>query len=263
MNSTRTLLLITAGIVIAVNAFVLAGVVWNRSDTPESQLSLSQRELHLPSRSRHAEENSGLALELQWSALDYEANPYNARTPVWLDQNKLRSLGFSKLDPDDTRAHRRESPREVLLVLELAGPAYHAAVQQAEKKLAELQAKPAKSDVLESWERRLTSLKNKDSRLYAVDAGLDLDALRQRYQDRQQYAIVPALIGWNSRLVNKRFTTQGHIRNLPGKQINLPSELRAPFEKLSDNNLNQYQVEVAFGQRLEPWIISAKVTAKP
>ena len=136
-------------------------------------------------------------------------------------------------------------------------------MQQAEKKLAELQAKPAKSDVLESWERRLTSLKNKDSRLYAVDAGLDLDALRQRYQDRQQYAIVPALIGWNSRLVNKRFTTQGHIRNLPGKQINLPSELRAPFEKLSDNNLNQYQVEVAFGQRLEPWIISAKVTAKP
>ena len=263
MKSTRTLLLIAAGIVIAVNLFVLAGVAWNRSGTPESQLSLNQRELHLPSRSRQTEENTGLALVLQWSALAKEANPYSAKTPAWLDQDKLRSLGFSNFDPDDTRARRRESPREALLVLELAGPAYHAAVQQAEKKLAELQAIPAKADVLEDWRKRVTNLKHKDSRLYAVDAGLELDALRHRYPNRQQYAIVPALIGWNSLQINRAYAIQGHIRNLPGEHINLPSELRAAFEKLPANNWAKYHVEIAFGQRLEPWIINAQVAPKP
>ncbi len=94
------------------NAIALGGVWWNRSSTPESALTLSERELGLPWRSLRLMENSGLALNLNWRVAGRQAGEFaggqmvNGGTPEWLDAAKMAALGF----PVDAARRRWRTP---------------------------------------------------------------------------------------------------------------------------------------------------------
>ena len=97
------------GLILASNAIAPAGVWYNRSGEPQAQLQLSEREIQLPYDSwLRGEENSGLRLQLAWREAD--------ATWSWLDEAKLRELGFA---PSDLG---RGAERPLWLVLELDGP---------------------------------------------------------------------------------------------------------------------------------------------
>ena len=53
-------------LILLTNAVALLGVAYNRSGTPESRLTLSQRELQLPYGAMT--EDSGLTLQIRWRA---------------------------------------------------------------------------------------------------------------------------------------------------------------------------------------------------
>ena len=251
-------LLAGLALILLINAFALAGVWYNRSGEPDSRLPLSEREL---SRGyQDMRENSGLSLQLQWRML---ASPdgdlrYNRR----LDEAQMRQLGFPAPDAADcTPRCRRQAEREVLVVLELDGPAYREALrrqqerlEQARQALAALPEDKPLAQRRDSAQRELDQLE-RDTRLYAVDVGRDRDALRQRYPDRQRYAIVHGLVrpSYGERQLN------GYLRQLSIEQINVPQRWRPqlgrlPVGRSSAAGTPQQRIEVAFGQRLEPWI---------
>ena len=123
-------------VLIATNIIVLVGVASNRSNEPESQITLTERELAL---SYHTyEENSGLRLRLDWRALGKE-DSYGYtdwRSPMWLNSQKLKALGFMLEDDVDaygySNRYKRSIPKEVFIVLEVGGEPYREAVKRAE-----------------------------------------------------------------------------------------------------------------------------------
>lgn len=264
MNRRHALFGLAGLLILLVNAIVLAGVAWNRSGTPESQLDLSQRELYLPAYGNFSEDNSSPAFELRWRSLGAQAERFGNRTPAWLNADKLAALGFpaEQLQVSRRDLLRERQSREVLLVLELDGPAYQAAMRQAEAELARLREEGAAGDELKSWQEHLNDLRERDSRLYAVDAGLALEALRQRYPDRRQYAIVAARVSLYSQPESMPGGIGGYIDSLAVERLHLPAALRGPFRELSAGGQRRtatYQVEVAFGRRLEPWVLDARL----
>lgn len=271
-------------LIAATNGVALVGVAWNRSGTPESQLQLSQRELHSPYRWQ-VRDNSGIALKLAWRVPvrngkkgragddDAEYGVSGSGTPWWLDAAKLRSLGFalaSAAGDDDTGWQgRRERSREVLLVLELNGADTQRSLEQVQRKVAEadalLAANPDKKEFQQRarWaQERLKQETEENSRLFAVDAGLDLASLRAKYPDRSRFLIVHGKVGLWAYGPRKADEAQGHVYGVINDTINVPLELRRLFEKEGEQvtrgratSTAPFQATVAFGQRLEPWLV--------
>lgn len=275
--SRRTSVLAGIALITLSNAVALGGVAWNRSGEPESRLKLSKRELRVTSGDFNRESN-GVMLSLVWRTRvsDSELSVWHGLgggTPPWLDEAKMRELGFTVPDAesDEDLSRRHGTSREVLLVLELDGPAWRAQLDQVRAKTDELIAKAATQpgeqaersiDEARQWLQRE---ENEFSRLFVVDAGLDLDALRLRYPDRARYAIVPGRVvpargrGGNT---NPRL---GYLQGLATSNLNMPYAFRNPLtgadngrsarDKARDG-LKATDVSVAFGRRLEPWIIA-------
>ena len=173
------------GVVLLSNAVALGGVWYNRSGEPEAQLLLSERELQRVYGGWLRDEDDGvLRLQLSWQ------RPGDGWQLPWLDEAKLRELGFSATDEQTLN---RQPARQVWLVLELDGPLYRGQVEEARQALsgaeAELHAKP-ESEVLQQErddrQRRLQFVEQQASRLMLVDAGVDAQMLRQRWPDRQR-----------------------------------------------------------------------------
>ena len=131
------------------------------------------------------------------------------------------------------------------------------ASKQAEKmemKNARGEGKKAAAEMME-WETR------RSSRLFAVDAGLDRATLRSRFPDRAKYAIVHGQ-------VRPMWSTQGKdaagaIDTLTAEAVNVPFEMRDAFEGVaessytpSDKDDGHFEAVLAFGRRLEPWLMS-------
>jgi len=282
---TRTHTLV-AGIVLilATNAVALLGVAYNRGDA-ESTLNLTERELNLPYNWGFEAENSGIALTLQWRTLaeEREVGP-GSRTiyagfgsePEWLDKPTLTTLGFDVSKPEDTDQGRmhydKMLSKDVLLVLELDGPAYHRALARAQHRLQHetslLEANVGKKEFEErvkSAKRELYQEERINSRLFVVDAGLDAVALRARHQDRHRYAIVHGQIQPRLVDINHKPKLTAYISDISIAQVNVPARYRKIFEPLQksartnqhDSAVSPYKVTVAFGKRLEPWITEA------
>lgn len=273
-------------IILAVNAIALAGVAWNRG-ARESQLALTERELPTAWRGSLAEdEDSGVALRLDYEVPERDRirTPYDGG-PAWLDTRKLAALGFDLRLPRnaaDRDYSNRPQEREVLLVLELAGPAYVHKLEQVQASLRERLsefARPGASagqrqEAREAVRDRIRLLRNaahRDSRLFAIDAGLDREALRKRYPDRSRYALVPALVQMYWHTEDHRTVAQGSINGLVNERINVASSdaqrlgLRTKWRyALPDGSPDPpLDVELAFGRRLEPWILSMRPRAVP
>lgn len=279
-RSRAWLFIAGVALILAANAVALLGVAYNRSGEPESVLPLTERELALPWRTYDGE-NSGIALTIRWRVPDRKPDRASAPTyyysglaPAWLDKAKLSELGFDVSRSLDTPAGRRHYEKllakEVLLVLELDGPAYQAMLERAREHArseAELaSANPRKDE----FKRRAQSAKQDvyleeraNSRLFVIDAGSDASALRARYPDRSRYAIArgqvkPSIAGRES-----AWYLAGYVTNLSVDRIQVPFAYREIFEPLfqaDGRNPSQreprYEAAIAFGNRFEPWIKS-------
>jgi uncharacterized protein DUF4824 len=269
------------------NAVALGGVAWNRGGTPESELKLTQRELQDFYGFRVDRETGGTEMSMRWRVflaeqddLFYES--YYGGMPDWIDEAKLAALGFDVSKPrDPERANRRNErllPKEALIVLELDGPAARTALERARERAASEAAKEAVAKdnrpeqksrakmAAEALKREETS----NSRLFAVDVGLDAAALRAKYPDRGRYAIVrgkvrayaPAPYGQA-----KERRWRGYIESLDNPRVNVPLE----FRKQAGVALRtlpragpidagpRYEITVAFGKRFEPWVTAVAV----
>jgi len=251
MNRSHRWLIAAGACVLALtNAVVLVGVASNRRQPPDSVLELTQRELGTQwSWMWRDDENSGLSLRLEYrfetardSGLSYGA----FGPPAWLDRDKLASLGFDVMRPPSADAdthYDRMLGRDVLLVLELDGPAYARALQAARDRLGH---RENEHDAQEDLKRE----EQEASRLFIVDAGLDQTALRQRYPDRAHYAIVKGTIRPYVRRDRTSAKLYGSVTAVHCETINVPLQFRGTVAK-------PFVLDVAFGSRLEPWIISA------
>src|SRR5262245_17240428 len=214
MRWSRSFTLIAgAGLIVLTNAVALVGVAYNRSADPDAVLTLTQRELRAPYKWWRDADNSGLSLALLWRVqaeehadeLDTGYYTGSGVTAKWLTALKMSELGFDVSHTEDSdRARRRyekQLPREVLLVLELDGPAYLDARARAERHADREEVLRAANPDKKEFERRAKEArdrvdreKRQYSRLFAIDAGLDASALRSKYADHTHYAIARAEI---------------------------------------------------------------------
>ncbi|MDE2584823.1 MAG: DUF4824 family protein [Betaproteobacteria bacterium] len=250
-------------VILLTNAVALGNVAWNRAGSPDSVLKLSQRELLLPYWGVN-DENSGLSLELQWRYSTAGAS--GTGSGDWLDTAKMESLGFKVGQEGGKGLIRplfRQPSRSVLLVLELDGQAYRRTREEAQHRLAEAQAKLAAAPDQEALKRDVASAKaaleqeeKVSSRLFAVDAGLELAALRAQYPDRGRYLIVPAQLypygGFRTAVtIHVPFAFRAGLERGLSQPASWPARHGFPFA-----------ATVAFGQHLEPWILDLAVTPR-
>tara|TARA_R110002049_G_scaffold273930_6_gene451870 strand:- start:966 stop:1844 length:879 start_codon:yes stop_codon:yes gene_type:complete len=282
--SSRNLFTLCFLVLLATNAYVLTSVAANKAGAPEAFITLSERELSLPYRLY--KENSGLFLTLQWRSLnkqeEFDEYAYDNRgAPAWFDSKKLVDLGYnndeinyyssSSYEPQK----RKPLPKEVFIVLENNSVLYDEALKRAEAIVENQKARLAKnandqhiSNSLERAEKQLERERLSASRLFAVDAGVERSALRQQYSDSTRFIIAKGLIepyySYNNNKEKRK--TYGFIRELSIEQIHIPLKQRNLFDKLlgqnkvhsSDVKAPRYQVELAYGSRLEPWVVSIK-----
>jgi hypothetical protein len=279
----RNTLVAGALLILLANAVALIGVYLNRSGEVESRLTLSQRELTMPWGWRGSKDNSGLALTLNWRVNDSNVSDlfggfgFIGGTPEWLDEAHMMALGFDTTDwsrdSDARRRFERALPREVLLVLELAGPAWQQARERALANAARHEAaRLANADskeFIEKAKRAQDALRLEEahaSRLFAIDTGLDRAALRVKYPDRSRFLILKATV--RPRLVSqdKKTRVTGYVSALAVTQINVPHALRPVLEpalrkqqRTVANPGTPFEATIAFGQRLEPWLESVLV----
>ena len=272
MNWTRTPALASGvGLILLVNAVALGGVAWNRSGEPDSVLSLSQREL-LRNNDWY-KENSGLSLRLHWRtpSRDDEARQHNRGWQPALDSQKMAELGFAmpeQVDDDSARRFGRQQSRAALLVLELNGPLLEREVQLTRKRLDEARqaadAAPQNARLADERDfirRELDSEEKTDTRLLLKDVGLDLQTLRTRYPDRQRYLIVHGQVRPVSNYYQHIWTLGGTASSIGTDSLNVPYQWRERLDQITaqphraaDGRAQPFVAEVAFGQRLEPWI---------
>jgi hypothetical protein len=277
-----------AALILLVNAVALTGVYLNRSGEPEARMTLSQRELGIPWDWRVPRDNSGLVLALNWRVPDgnaveysYGGYGYHGGTPEWLDEPRMKALGFDTAavaeSGEGRRRFERQLPREALLVLELAGPAWQAALERARANAARHEAaRLANADSKEFAEkakRAQEQLKNEEtlnSRLFAVDVGADRAALRAKYPDRSRYLILKATLRPRLETQDQKTRVTGYVSELAVQRINVPHALRPTLEPVLEQALRKlprtpaapaalFEATVAVGQRLEPWIEAISV----
>ncbi len=260
-------LLTGTGLILLTNAIVLGGVAYNYSGSPQSHLTLSERELSYFNYDH--DDNSGIAVNLQWKVLSQEIiNPqrkvqsydwYNySREAYWLTDAKLRELGFDITTPafpvEGSYRYKQLQDREVFLVLEQNGPSYQRYLEQAK-----LLAKEATTK--EEAVRQVKAAESEVSRLFVVDAGNNPDELRKRYPDGAMYAITKGIIGANWQSGSNKPVLNAHIKELSVSSLHVSKPHDAVFVGQSYATPSaRYQVNVAYGQRYEPWITGAKRT---
>lgn len=271
---TRRHLLIAAAALVAVtNAVALGGVAWNRSSAPESTLQLTERELPpvCACSPLASQENSEFSLHLRWQVLPKQtdvdfgvAHEGAGASPDWLGSSKLAELGFNLSKPSEARRGRgTDQVREVVLVLELDGPAYQAALTRArahvEKTRAELAASPDTKGHqwrLSSAESGLQSEERRDSRLFAIDAGLDPAVLRARYPDRSRYALMHGRVhlgAWYAGDMQPSAT----LDELSAGAVNVPLPMRRAITTEDRYaGAEPFAATLAIGKRLEPYLVS-------
>ena len=267
-------------LILVTNTVALSGIYYNRSGEADSTVTLTERELALPYRWAFNKENSGLALRLNWNVVgpeeDQDYYSYRGRTPHWLDESKLDELGFDIAREKQRRKARQSRrsilPREAFLVLEYDGESYQTLVKRAERQMRDkrhlVNRNPKRKEFkrdLKNAKEYVQKLKQSETRLIVIDASLDRNALRDKYADRTRYIIVKGQVRMQVSYDDdkKAAIINGYIKGLNVNQINIPKEYRPNIDPLltdnsaryNDNDPPSYVVKVAWGQRLEPWVL--------
>ncbi len=190
---------------------------------------------------------------------------------------KTRSSKFDVFSSNSNTTYYKEPiPKEVFIVLENNGEPYREAVKRAEFTLEReenlFKLNPSDKmlrDNFERAEKRLKRERSEETRLYAIDAGLDLGELRERYVDRTRFIITKGLVKPMINRNKNRKEVFGYIYRLSVASINVPLRHRQIFDSIlakGKSNKNDprhpcFEVELAYGNRLEPWIISVRHVA--
>jgi len=274
------------GLIIVTNAIVLAGVSYNRSGVPEATITLTERELSLPYRYLGKDENSGIHLRLTHRSRDsgYFSRDYKQSEILdWFNKEKLAALGFDVSQPVngdmEERYYQRLSEKEVFLVLEYNGTAYQAVLEAAQKHVDDLleeqnrnngtnngKKSKKKNNKLNRAENNLSREKTSASRLFVIDAGLDRDALREKYADSTKYLLMKGLV--RARIKDNRSggaRLVGYIKSLSNKTVHVPLQHHNVLEAAVAEGTHRKQDEpprfeatINIGQRLEPWLVGVK-----
>lgn len=218
--------------IVVVSVGMLFAAYYNRLGSPESVLELSEREVAPSLDGAEQSKNNALSLRLLWRVESPDGNATLTNSPSlqrvpWITRQKLDEL---KVAPSrDVRSHLWAS---VLVVLELNGPAYQRA-------LAGRCAPPAAS-----VEKGACGREEMQSRLYVVNAGRNLRDLRNMYPDRAHYAIVHGVLKIALDAPSGEVT--GYVDGLNIETVRWSGSLAK----------HSYKAVVAFGRRLEPWVVS-------
>jgi uncharacterized protein DUF4824 len=274
-------------IIVGANVIGFGGVAYNRAGEPDAVLRLSERELRVPYSDLH-DENSGMTVEVVWCVdrpsisrreFAYLQSDCYGREPEWLDSARVASLGFNvDVDPRVAKAseyYNRQLPKKAFVVLELGGAAYdssiaalHDYVASQDSLLARHPDSTALQRQVQNTDERAKTIERESSRLFAVDVGRSIDVLRARYPDRSKFAIMRASV--RPRIVDYRKPRVGGvITDIAPVQLNVPHDLQAAFASVrmqpgprvagtASTSTPSLNVDVAFGKRLEPWILAAK-----
>lgn len=265
-------------LLVITNIAVLSGVAYNRSGDPDARITLSERELKLPYR--FYRENSGLALRLVWRVLgsnEDEINYSNWSSPAWLDAGKLQELGFDTNLLSSTEKgfnSRKESiSKEVFIVLEKSGDSYRESLARAQRALEkqEMALELNKNDKnlqskVEDAQKRLQRERIEESRLFAIDAGVDKVNLRARYGDQTKFIITKGIIRPGYNYGDKTSAITGYISRLSVASIHVSLKYLKSFDAVlaqkhaskDTTNAPRYEVDIAYGRHLEPWILSVR-----
>jgi hypothetical protein len=259
---------------LAANAAVLAAVAWNRSAVVAT-LELTERELAYDALGLPGEQGQAAStLRLVW------------RGGEQLDCASLEALGFdcgAQAGVADAEASYVEpAERDAWIVLEYDGDAWNtwrAASVPAEPSIPaeDLESAPPADvaaavapladlgDATESAADALARLDLTESRLFAIDAGPDPDALRARYSDPGRYAIVRGRVGvWPAGASGE---IQGSVTAIVPEYIHIDRDLAgvlnalparpAPWETDDPADLApRLRVTLKFGARNDPWVDS-------
>ncbi|NJC89239.1 MAG: DUF4824 family protein [Desulfuromonas sp.] len=274
MSRPRRTLLQALALLLAVNAFVLTGVAYNRRGTPDATLVMTERELPLAWNWSRAE-NSGVALQLNWNQPREEWR--------WFDRAKLAELGITAegLDEEDASRRHQSLPVKAFAVLEYEGPAWERFKARVETERTGLDGEVAAARMTaaaaERRRKEIAFALRAGSRLFAVDAGGDAEALRTRYPDRARYLIAPAevraVVAWTDKHESEKPERRIHgmIERILIDTVHLPRQFHAPLEGIPERERlhiyggyyddevparAHYQVQIAFGRRYEPWVES-------
>jgi len=282
------LLAAAAALVVVVNAVVLAGVAWNRTGEPDARLTLTERELRLE-RDERREENSGVSLVLVTNdlrtALDepwrHPGEAWRHPGEAWLDARTLAALGFDvrPLPEDDgdepARRYGRQPERRGYVVLQLGGSAWAAWEARAAGTVAaverEVAAGKATADQLARQREWLARERRTASRLFPVAAGPDAAALRQAWPDRASFLVLPAAFGVSYAYRERarpaeRYQVEGAFRLLTG-ELQVPRRLQGALPRQALRHVDdrehapRFEVILATGRRLEPWIEAVRPLA--
>ena len=271
-------------IILLTNVVALGGVAYNRSGEPDAVVELTERELYKAYRSGIERENTGLRLSIS-CRIETTENGFSAGnsncsgSPRWLDKEKLIELGFEFKPYDKSNSQQyyfRVLPKDVYLVLEYDDDTHQRAIISKEKILAkatELKSNNPGNNEFEERvkqaEEQLTAEQHYDSRLFAIDAGLDRTALRKTYPERNRYLIMQASIRPQWRTLKNEHIWSGQITDLFIESINVPLAYRNALPAL-DKGLGRnrksegprFKIRVAFGKRAEPWVTGVELIVK-
>lgn len=258
-------------LIAAVNAVILGRVEWNRSGAAQAPIVLTERELSLSSYTR-VEEDSGLSLRLAWHGDRFGAGWTH---PEWFDREKLGELGFDTrltvADPGAAKHYRSTLARNIYVVLENEGPAWRRWLANEERKSRERRMKQGEdANSIEEENGRLKMAREMGSRLFSVDAGLDLRELRSRYPDTSRYLILPTAAE------AQLDSCEDHPKRVVGYlvaprigEIHVPLELRPVLDEvLRQQEIEQNRGEFAkvpqfralltTGRSAEPWLVGVE-----
>lgn len=253
-------------LLVVTNVVMLLGVYLNRSSEATSETTLTQRELQLPSSIR--KESSGISLRLAYRTA-YKSS--RSHQDNFLNHVKLKELGFDADKYLYSKEGIRTPTKEVFIVLEYDGESYKKSLKSAEAVLMEKEAlynahkdDKKKQRDYENAKNNFTREQISQSRLFAIDAGLEYEGLRQKYPNKTDYLILKGVVG----LVKdyKEKILYGYIQRLNVQTIHLPYKFKyllkdiKPISNHKDaqNTSPKYKIEVKYGSRYEPFITSVK-----
>jgi hypothetical protein len=245
-------LLAGVALVLLTNAAILAGVAWNRRGEPDAVLTLTERELQLP-WSAGDEDDTGLVLALDWNP----RGMVGPALPEALPAAAVRELGFRP----SALPGRTAPPRSAWVVLEMEGESWRRWLAKR-RRLAEEQSRKTGCPPGSDLERMEVS----ESRLVAMDAGLEREALRRRHPDRRRFVIVPGVV-----------RKDGVVTEVGVESVHVPLRLRPVLDEIVKAELvrrhrmaaedwprpPRYRMDVAFGRRGEPWLVSVEKLPAP
>lgn len=255
---------VLAALICFVNIVVLSNVFYNRMGEP-FQITLTERELSIP-RGNNLE-NSGLNLTINYRVPTSDVKLFvgGYKIPDWLTREKMLSLGFNEtaLAPVEKElGNKRQTAKEAFVALEYDGDSYRKMVQVV-KQWADLQ--PTDENTLDkSINKRVQNENVEASRLFVVDANLDLARLKEKYRDKSSIFFAKAIIR-PVNFTNYQGTTfgPGAIESLSISRINLPNPFNLELAHLPPEDYNiieppRYEVDVSIGKSLEPWVTAIR-----